>query len=403
MHQLPGYSLVTRTLITNARLVMPNGIRPGGIVTDGSQITHVFAGTDAPAGFSAKDTIDSGGDYLVPGFVDIHLHGSAGVDVLEADPDALATLSAFLGREGTTGYFATLVPASQDSVTRAIAEISAYVSRQNDTCGARLLGIHFEGPFVSSSRCGALNPAHFLTYDGDPRSIETYCGSGRIANRLITLAPEIAGGTELIRDLVRRGVRAFIGHSRADLATLHQAAEAGAKHITHFPNALDPLHHRTPGAVGWGLVRKDVTLDCIADLHHVHPLMLDLMYQSKGPGSLALISDAIKPTGLGDGEFTVWGEQIRVTGGRTSLVRDGEKQTIAGSVITIRQALRNMKGLGVPLHEATVMASLVPARVAGVDGEFGSIEVGKRADVVALDDDLNVRFTMVGGKILRNL
>ncbi|HEU4386182.1 MAG TPA: N-acetylglucosamine-6-phosphate deacetylase, partial [Blastocatellia bacterium] len=323
------------------------------------------------------------------------------VDVLDADRDALATLSSFLAREGTTGYFATLVPAPQDRLKRALVEISDYCRRQDETAGARLLGVHFEGPFVNASRCGALNTAHFLTYDGDPHSIETYSSAGGVTNRLITLAPEITGGISLVRDLVKAGVRVFIGHSRADLATLDQAAEAGARHITHFPNALDPLHHRNPGTVGWGLVRKDVTLDCIADLHHVHPLMLELMYQAKGPDSLALISDAIKPTGLGDGDFEVWGEQIRVQHGRTSLVKDGEKQTIAGSVITMRHAVTNIIGLGVQPHEAARMASLIPSRLAGVEGEFGSIETGKRADLVALDDNFDIRFTMVGGRMLR--
>jgi N-acetylglucosamine-6-phosphate deacetylase len=391
---------VTRILIKNASLILRHGIQPGGVVVDDGRISHVFGAAETPAGFGTSETLDTAGNHLAPGFVDIHIHGSAGVDVLDADSKALATLSASLAREGTTGYFATLVPAPEESVKRAIREIAAYSRPHKDAAGARLLGIHFEGPFVNASRCGALNTAHFLTYDADPRSIETYCVAAGITNRLITLAPEVAGGLNLIRDLIRSGVRVFIGHSRADLATLDQAFDAGAKHITHFPNALDPLHHRDPGAVGWGLMRKDVTLDCIADLHHVHPLMLELMYKSKGPSSLALISDAIKPAGLGDGEFTVWGEQIRVSGGRTSLVRDADNQTLAGSVITMHQAFKNISSLGVPLHEAAHMASLVPARVAGVENEFGSIEAGKSADLVLLDDRLDVVSTVVGGKVL---
>src|SRR5262249_30692243 len=155
----------------------------------------------------------------------------------------------------------------------------------------------FEGPFVNEHRCGALRRQYFRAYNGDPRSIEIFTGNRQDSRsarpKLMTLAPEIPGGIDLIRELVSNNVRSFIGHSQADLETLDLAAESGARHITHFPNALVPLHHRDPGAIAWGLVRSDVTIDCIADFHHVHPLMLRLMYQSKTADRMALISDAI--------------------------------------------------------------------------------------------------------------
>jgi N-acetylglucosamine-6-phosphate deacetylase len=193
----------------------------------------------------------------------------------------------------------------------------------------------------------------------------------------------------------------FIGHSQADPATLDLAFEAGARHITHFPNALDPLHHRKPGAVAWGLLRDDVTLDCIADFHHVHPLMLRLIYQSKSADRMALISDAIMPAGLGDGEFSVWGEGITVRDGRTALARQPGESTIAGSVITMRQAVKNVVDLGVPVHEAVRMASLVPARIAGIESELGSIKEGKRAELIAFDDEFAVRSAVIGGSLVR--
>jgi N-acetylglucosamine-6-phosphate deacetylase len=219
----------------------------------------------------------------------------------------------------------------------------------------------------------------------------------------MTLAPEIQGGLELTRELTRNGVRAFIGHSQADPVTLDLAFEGGSRHITHFPNALDPLHHRKPGAVAWGLLRDDVTLDCVADFHHVHPLMLRLIYQSKSADRMALISDAIKPAGLGDGEFSVWGEGITVRNGRTALARQPGEDTIAGSVITMRQALKNIVDLGVPVHEAVRMASLVPARAAGVESQLGSIKEGLRADLIAFDDEFTVRSALIGGSLVRLL
>jgi N-acetylglucosamine-6-phosphate deacetylase len=211
----------------------------------------------------------------------------------------------------------------------------------------------------------------------------------------MTVAPETAGGLDLIRELRRRDFKVFIGHSEAEPETLDRAVECGARHVTHFPNALRPLHHRQPGAVAWGLVRGDVTLDCIADLHHVHPLMLKLMYQAKGPDRLALISDAISPAGLGDGTFDVWGEKITVKDQRTSLLR--AEGTLAGSAITLLGSVKNVLSIGVPLVEAIRMASLTPARAAGLDLHVGSIESGKIADLVAFDDNLEISQTFIGG------
>jgi N-acetylglucosamine-6-phosphate deacetylase len=175
--------------------------------------------------------------------------------------------------------------------------------------------------------------------------------------------------------------------------------EAGARHITHFPNALDPLHHRKPGAVAWGLVQRDITLDCIADLHHTDPLMLRLIYQSKGADRMALISDATMPAGLGDGDFEVWGEQVVVRNGRTALARVIEG-TLAGSVITLRQAVKNITDIGVPVYEAVRMASQVPARVSGLESKHGSIEEGKMADLIAFDDEFGMRFAALAGAVV---
>jgi N-acetylglucosamine-6-phosphate deacetylase len=417
-------------LITNARLVLPDRVQSGSLLIRDGRIAEIFS-DDAPAGLSAGETFDAAGAYLAPGMIDIHIHGSAGVDVMCADGEGLSKLSDFLLGEGVTGYFPTLVPTDTAGYLSALSAIGSFAEQQASPGArpsARVLGVHFEGPFVSKHRCGALHQEHFRTYDGDPASLDIFTGAylgpplgpqTRLAAassllplaRLMTLAPEIAGGIALIRDLVATGVRVFIGHTQADPATLDLAAGAGATHITHFPNALDPLHHRKPGAVAWGLVRDAVTMDCIADFHHVDPLMLRLMHQAKGPNSLALISDAIPPTGLGDGVFSVWGDRIKVLGGLTGLVRSSQdgatedgtaeratgedraaspQPTIAGSVITMRDALRNMISLGVPLYQAIQMASLIPARAAGIEKDHGSVEVGKRADLVFLDDDLQI-------------
>src|SRR5215471_7568265 len=378
---------MSELLVHNARVVLPNEIVHGGIVARHGRIAEVFAEANRPTGFGSEECIDAGERCLAPGFIDIHIHGSAGIDVQDTDEDGLSRLSQFLLGKGVTGYFPTFVPADSRSLAAALGTINSYVENSGEAQkagahwkggvpgageswkhavpgpGARILGVHFEGPFVSKKRCGALHTEHFRSYDGDPRSVDLFAendaGASKstpAAGRLMTIAPEVEGSLALIRDLTGRGVRCFIGHSIADPQTLDRAAEAGARHMTHFPNALEPLHHRKPGAVAWGLVRQDITMDCIADFEHIDRLMLLLMYQAKGPARMSLISDAIKPSGLGDGIYDVWGDRICVTGGRTSLARDEaipiEQRTIAGSVITMDQCVKNMMSLGVPLADA---------------------------------------------------
>jgi N-acetylglucosamine-6-phosphate deacetylase len=383
---------MTELLIHNARVVCEDEILCGGALIRDGRIVHLFTDEQTPTGLGASESLDLKGLYLAPGMIDIHIHGSAGVDVQNADRAALMKLSEFLLSEGVTGYFATFVPTDERGYIEAIREVDSYTDE--NPRGARILGIHFEGPFVSRHRCGALKREHFRDYDGDPRSIEIFTQASSLA-RLMTLAPETRGGCDLVRDLTGGGVRAFLGHTEAEPDTLDRAVEAGARHITHFPNALDLLHHRKPGAVCWGLVRTDVTVDAIADFHHVAPLMLRLIYQSKGARSMALISDAIQPTGLGDGEFSVWDIPISVRNGLTALA-DG---TIAGSVITMREAAKNILSLGVPVYEAISMASFVPARAAGLEREYGSIKEGHRADLIAFDEEFDVQLAVVGGRI----
>ena len=393
---------MTQLLLHNARVISPEGIQHGGVVSRDGYIVQIFRADDKPRGVSSSESLDLGGAYLAPGMIDIHIHGSAGIDVLDAGRAELTKLSDFLLGEGVSGYFATLVPADERGYREALREITSYIESQDEEpSSARILGVHFEGPFVSHNRCGALKRECFRSYEGDPGSLELFAGTADdrdLFPRLMTVAPEIEGGLDLVRDLTSQGVRVFIGHTQADADTLDLAADAGARHITHFFNALDQLHHRKPGAVGWGLVREDVTMDCIADFHHVHPLVLRMIYQARGADRVALISDAILPTGLGNGEFTVWGEKIAVRDGLTSLVGGPSEGTIAGSVITMRQALKNAVSLGISLEEGVRMASLVPARAAGVEREHGSIQEGKRADLVAFDEDLQISMAIVGGQ-----
>ncbi|MEW6129342.1 MAG: N-acetylglucosamine-6-phosphate deacetylase [Acidobacteriota bacterium] len=391
-------------LLHNAQIILKDRVQPGGVLIREGRIAEVFTDADTPVGLAADEKLDLQNRFLAPGLIDVHIHGSAGIDVQNADQQGLAKLSQFLLGEGVTGYFATFVPTDDAGYRRAIQEIETYIANQDNgqTNGARILGIHFEGPFVSEEKCGALQREHFRTYDGNPDTIRVFThptNSPVIYKRLMTLAPELRGGLNLISELTSKDVRSFIGHTTAQPEILDAAVRAGAHHITHFPNALEPLHHRKPGIVAWGLLNTEVTFDCIADFHHVHPLMLQLMHKSKSAERMALISDAIAPAGLGEGEFTVWGDKIEVLGGITALMEGAAKGTIAGSVITMRDALKNIASLNIPIYEASRMASYVPAVAAGVALNYGAIEAGKRADLMAFDENFTIGFASLGGSI----
>jgi N-acetylglucosamine-6-phosphate deacetylase len=214
---------------------------------------------------------------------------------------------------------------------------------------------------------------------------------------MITLAPEVSGGIELVRELKARGWVISIGHTRADVKLLDAACEAGAHHMTHFMNAMAPLHHRNPGPIAWGLSRDEVTFDCIADGVHLDPFMLRLLLKVKGAERISLISDAIAAAGKGDGDYQIWGETIFVKNGRTA----NASGNIAGSVISMLDAVRMMRSLGVANVDIARMASSNPARLLGLENDCGSIEPGKRADLVALYGDNNPILTVIGGEISR--
>jgi N-acetylglucosamine-6-phosphate deacetylase len=297
-----------------------------------------------------------------------------------------------------TAWLPTLVPAPAEDYQSAANAIEKLIAGQDDgetPAAARALGLHYEGPFINSAQCGALRPPYFRTYTKPEDACNLPVVDVPQAVRLITVAPEIEGGIELIRELTARGWIVSIGHTRADVESLAAASAAGARHMTHFFNAMSPLNHRAPGPVGWGLMRDDVTCDIIADGEHVAPLMLQLALRCKTAERLMLISDAVAPTGQGDGEFRIWNEKITVAAGRTQ----NERGSIAGSVITMRDAVRQMLALGVAPHEAARMASSNPARLLGLAESYGTIEEGKRADLTALDEEGRVHLTLVGGRV----
>jgi len=386
-------------LLRNARIVLPERTTENASLLIRHNLIERIQ--ESPDQLFDEVTIDLAGCTLYPGFIDVHIHGAVGVDANDSSSDGLQRLAQFLLHHGVTGWLPTLVPDSGESYRRAISAIDRLALQQKDADnrqtnpGARVLGVHYEGPFVSEHQCGALRSQFFKSFvNGDELKSLPRLATARAAH-LITLAPEVAGGIDLIKALVKEDWIVSLGHTRASIDILEKARAAGARHMTHFLNAMPPLHHRAPGPVGWGLSQDEVTCDLIADGEHIDPLVLRLLMKVKGAARLALISDSIAAAGLGDGDYNIWDETITVTNGRTSNARG----SIAGSVITMLDAVRRMLSQGASEVDVATMAATNPARLLKIDSECGSIEVGKRADLVALDSAGQVRLTIMGGEI----
>jgi N-acetylglucosamine-6-phosphate deacetylase len=390
---IPGEKLI----LHGGRVVMPDLLLENAHITiEDGRIQRVS--TSVSDSSAAGQGLDLRGATIFPGFIDVHIHGALGVDTMAATIDDLLSVSRFLATQGVTGWLPTLVPAPLTEYERAVTAIEGSMQQQAGAqrqIGARVLGVHYEGPFVNAMQCGALRSEHFKTFSAVSDVATLPVPKNQAAVRFMTLAPEIDGGVELVTELVGRGWVASIGHTRAAVEVLDRALEAGARHMTHFMNAMTPLHHRSPGPIGWGLVNDGVSCDIIADGIHLDPLILSLLLKLKTPDRLMLISDAIAAAGKGDGEYRIWGETISVKEGRTS----NSRGSIAGSVITMLNAVNAMKSLGASEVDLARMGSTNPARLLGIDHDCGTIEEGKRADLVALDDLGNVRLTTVGGRV----
>lgn len=363
---------------------------PGGwVLVEGGRIAAIGHGV---FDLTASDVLNGEGGTLLPGFIDVHNHGAVGIDVNTAEEDGLITISKFLATMGVTAWVPTLVPDSDDTYSRIIRSIERVIAMQAEMPIAQIVGVHYEGVFANEKMCGALRPEYFKRYTGKELNDLPHLESGV---NIMTLAPETEGGIELVRELTKQGWIASIGHTKASAEILDEAFTAGARHLTHFYNAMTGLHHRDVGVVGWALTNKDVTFDIIADGIHVHPKPLEFACRVKGSDQVMLISDSVAPTGLGDGEFQLWSEKINVIDGRTQNGRG----SIAGSVITIYDAVKRMLDLGFSYREVSQMASANPAELLGLGAKRGSIEVGKRADLVLLDTDRKIRLVIIDGRI----
>lgn len=336
------------------------------------------------------------GELLAPGFIDVHVHGAGGHDVMEGSPEALREIGQVLARHGTTAYVPTTVTASVEETLPALERMSAAIrqARQESAWpGAEPLGIHLEGPFISRRQRGA-HPERFIQ-ESSVELLERMLAAARGEARILTVAAEIEGVEALLRLAGEHGVVVALGHSDATYEQTTHAIELGARHGVHLFNAMRAFHHREPGIVGAILTDARVTAELIADGVHVEPAALRLVVAAKGPDGVILVSDATSATGMPEGSYQLG--PMRVT------VREGacrnEEGKLAGSVLTLDRALRTMVKLGFELSQVVRMLTLNPARLLGLAGRKGVIAPGADADLVFLGLALEVRGTVIGGRL----
>jgi len=370
-------------------------IRDAVVVVEGSRITAVGARDQVTVPADAK-SIEARGATLIPGFVDVHVHGAGGHDVMEATPEALNAVAETLSRCGTTSFLATTVTAAPDALCNSAAGIAKFIAAQSQNGSAakqraEILGIHFEGPFISQARRG-VHPAEWLAAPSSAllaRMLDSAAGTARI----LTLAPEISGGLDLIDAARKAGVIVALGHTDATYEQAMDAIAHGARHGAHVFNAMRPFSHRDTGVLGAVLTSPRVTAELIADRVHVDEAAMKLLMSSK-PGAVILVSDGTAATGMPDGKYRLGNFDVQVAGG---VVRNSEGK-LAGSALTLDRALRNIVALGVPLDEAVRMLTFYPARLLGLESRKGVIAAGADADLVFLDSKLQIARVVTRGR-----
>ena len=373
--------------IVNGRILMPDGEISGKALLFGETIFGIAEPDEAEV--RAEEIIDAEGAYVAPGLIDTHIHGYMGDDASDGDAEGLRRMAARLKENGVTAFLPTTMTVPREQLETAFRQIrrAAAESRSPGFDGAEIAGCHAEGPFINPVRKGA--QAENAIQAPDPAWILPYAD----VIRVMTFAPEMPGAEEMIRTIVRDGrIRLSIGHTDAGFETAEQAVRMGAERFTHLFNAMPPMHHRKPGAAGAALA-GNAWAEVIADGFHVHPGLFPMLHRVLGK-RLVLMTDCVRAGGMPDGKYTLGGQELTLKGVECRLA-DG---TIAGSVLKLNEAVRNYRDFaGIPMYEAVQAASLNAAESAGLAEKRGSLEPGKQADVVIMDEECRVKRVFIRG------
>jgi N-acetylglucosamine-6-phosphate deacetylase len=380
-----------KTILHGGTLITPYETLPGhDLVIEDGLIASVYPAERGQGDAGEAKHIDATGLWVIPGLIDMHVHGSAGSDTMDATPAAMQTMADYFVQHGVTSYLPTTITAPPSAIDAAIHNLISLVQPR---AGAQHLGVHLEGPYIGSQFRGA-QPEEWLR-SPDPQEYERWFETGAI--RLVALAPELPGAIEMIERGTRLGIRFSVGHSSASYEQVLQAADHGLSQSTHTFNGMTGLHHREPGAAGAVLADERIYAEIIADGIHLHPAVVKLVVRAKGIGRTILVTDAIRAAGLHDGDYDLGGQTVQVRGGiaRTS------RGSLAGSTLAMDAALRNvMRFAGVSIHDALRMATATPAEALGLSSRKGVIQPGADADLALVDPDLNVQATIVNGTLV---
>ncbi len=378
--------------LTGGAVVTPlSTIEGGNVAVEGEKIVAV-SGKESAKLDNDNRIIDCTGKVVMPGFIDVHTHGALGSDFTDDDPETFTKLSDHYYAHGVTTLLATLSPLSHPLLLPAVRRLARFC--EDNGAASNILGIHLEGPYLNRAMKGGNREEYFETPDLNKWHEVFNAGRGFI--RLMTVAPELPGIGPIIEDAVKRGVVIALGHTAADGAATSRAITLGARQITHLFNSMPQLHHRESGFLAEALLSDHLEGQLIADGAHVHPTFIKLAVKVKGLDHIMLITDSIRATNVGDGEYYSAGEKVIVRNGIVHL----ESGTLAGSTLVLEKALRLIvKEARVDLSGASRMLSLNAARSLGIDDMTGSLAPGKRADIVVLDRDFNVEMTMRAGKM----
>jgi N-acetylglucosamine-6-phosphate deacetylase len=375
---------VSELVLAGGRVVTPGGVVAGDVVIHDGRITSID-----PARGDRPGAVDLRDHWVLPGFVDIHVHGGGGAQCNSADPDEIRAVARFHAQHGTTALLATTVAAAPDELLAALGAIGRAADAPD---GARVLGAHLEGPFLNPCRPGAMDPEAFTA--PDVALFRRFAAAGPL--RSMTLAPELPGAFDVVAALRRAGGVASLGHTDATYEQAAAAVVAGARAVTHAFNAMRPLHHREPGMAGAALALDDLTCEVICDGVHVHPAAVRLLHRAKGARRAVLVTDAIAAAGGADGEYRLGARPVTVRDGRATLPGT---DTLAGSVLTMDRAVRNaVQRCGVPLEDAARMAATTPAELLGLGDRLGVLAPGRDADVAILDADLELAGVLARGR-----
>lgn len=374
-------------IITNCNIIYLDKIEKGSILIEDGKIKQIN-----PTNTYNTEIIDAKGLYLSPGFIDVHIHGAGGCDVMDGTIDSINHIAQTIVKHGTTSFVPTTMTQSTDLIKKAIYVIKS--AKTNGTYGANVLGAHLEGPFINPNAIGAQNPNYVLS-----PSIKAYkdmVGECEDAIVSITLAPEVEGAKELIKYLSDKGIVCSIGHTKATYTEVIDSIKLGLTHSTHLFNAMTPLSHRAPGVVG-AIFDSNLTTETISDGIHISYPALRISYKQKGTDNVLLVSDAMEACGMPNGIYSLGGQDVVVQGGAARL----KTGSLAGSVLTLDKAVCNVyKNTNYPLYEVVKMASYNGAKHCKIQNTKGQIKEGYDADLLLFDDNIHVQKVFVGGNLV---